>query len=335
MYKWLAIIICFFCGVALGMTFTACEQNADDDDNDDDATDDETTDDDATDDDATDDDATDDDDDDDDDDDNDDNNDNDDTTDMVYVSEGIFQMGCETEDGECDADESPRHEVDISAYYIDINEVTNSRYVGFLNDHGNDCDGYECVDADSPDFRISESGGVWSVDPGYEDHPVVVVSWYGGKVFCESNGGRLPTEAEWEKAAKGAAEHYIYPWGDALVANTANYLESGDPFDDGTTPVGYYDGSNHEGTYQTVDGRSSYGAHDMAGNVYEWVNDWYDENYYTTSPYNDPQGPTTGSGRVLRGGSFLYSSKSIRASNRGGRMPDNGFNGLGFRCAWD
>jgi formylglycine-generating enzyme required for sulfatase activity len=259
----------------------------------------------------------------------------------VFVPEGAFQMGCEPEDTECAVDgrEEPRHEVWLSSYYIDIYEVTNTTYAEFLTWHGNDCEGYECVDADAPELRLSESGGVWSADAGYEFHPMVEVSWFGAKAYCESQGKRLPTEAEWEKAAKGAAEHYIYPWGDAWIANAANYQNSGDPFDNGTTPVGYYDGSNHGGAYQTTDGRSPYGAHDMAGNVWEWVSDWYAWDYYDEhSPDawpNDPQGPAIGTYRDLRGGSWYYFTFNLRASHRDGNNPDSTNYNYGFRCSRD
>ncbi len=259
--------------------------------------------------------------------------------DEVFVSEGNFQMGCEPEDSECYTFESPRHEVWLSAYYIDTYEVTNTTYAEFLTWHGNDCEGYECVDADSIYLRLSESGGVWSADAGYEDHPLVEVTRYGATAYCEVQGKRLPTEAEWEKVAKGAAEHYIYPWGDAWIANAANYYDSGDLFDDGTTPVGYYDGSDHGGAYQTTDGRSPYGAHDMAGNVYEWVSDWYLSDYYDEySPDawpNDPQGPDTGTLRVIRGGGWGDEPWGLRVSDRNWFDPSSGGSGIGFRCSRD
>jgi formylglycine-generating enzyme required for sulfatase activity len=259
----------------------------------------------------------------------------------VFVSEGNFQMGCEPEDTECWINESPRHEVWLSEYYIDTYEVNNTSYAEFLTWHGNDCEGYECVRDDSSALRLSESGGAWSVDSGYEDHPIVEVTWYGATAYCEAQGKRLPTEAEWEKAAKGAAEHYTYPWGDALIANAANYLASGDPYDNGTTPVGYYNGSDHGGTYQTTDGRSPYGAHDMAGNVWEWVSDLYLSDYYDEylpdAWPNNPQGPDTGSTRVLRGGSWYNYPRDARSSIRFWYDPADRVyrDGFGFRCSRD
>jgi formylglycine-generating enzyme required for sulfatase activity len=257
----------------------------------------------------------------------------------VFVPEGAFQMGCEPDDTQCQSDESPRHEVWLSAYYIDTYEVTNESCAEFLTWHGNDCDGYECVDAASSELRLSESGGVWSADVGYEDHPMVEVSWYGATAYCEAQGKRLPTEAEWEKAAKGATEHYIYPWGETFIASAANVQFSGDPFDDGTTPVGYYNGSDHGGVYQTTDGSSPYGAHDMVGNVWEWVSDWYVSDYYdeysTDAWPADPQGPDSGTFRVLRGGDWGRGDTDSRASNRNWNYPDNSLNAYGFRCSRD
>ena len=260
---------------------------------------------------------------------------------VVFIPEGPFQMGCEPEDLSCHADgrEEPRHEITLSAYYIDIYEMTYRLFVDFLNDYGNDCEGFECVDADDPDLRLTENLGVWTIFDGYEDHPMVEVSWYGAKAYCEWAGARLPTEAEWEKAAKGVTEHFIYPWGDALVANASNYINSGDPFETGpepfTNPIGFFDGSDHGGAYQTTDGASPFGAHDMAGNVWEWVSDWYDASYYSVSPSSDPEGPATGGSRVMRGGGWDFSSWNVRASNRGANPPDTMRSSHGFRCVWD
>ena len=256
---------------------------------------------------------------------------------MILVPAGDFWMGCEPDDTRCYPDELPRHQITLPSYYIDIFEVDNKKYAEFLNNHGNDCYGNECVNAYGPDtgIRMHKVGGIWSADIGYGNHPTIEVSWYGAKGFCEGEEKRLPTEAEWEKAAKGSVEHYIFPWNDTWIINASNSYHSGDPFDNGTTPVGYYDGSDHSGTYQTTDGRSPFGAHDMAGNTWEWINDWYDSNYYETSPTNDPQGPGTGVYRILHGGSFYYSLGCQRTSGRTGNFPDSTNFFTGFRCAKD
>lgn len=255
--------------------------------------------------------------------------------DEVFILEGEFQMGCEPGDTDCYAYEEPRHEITLSAYLIGLFEVTNDQFADFLTDHGNDCDGYDCADIASPDLRLEESGGVWTSEAGFEDYPIVEVSWYGAKMFCEWGGGRLPTEAQWEKAGKGASEHFIYPWGDTWEANASNWEDSGDPYDNGPTPVGYYDGSDHGGTFQTTDGRSPYGLHDMAGNVWEWVNDWYSEDYYSNSPTDNPPGPETGTFRVLRGGSWGSHIIFLRNSLRSWSKPESTFGYIGFRCVRD
>ena len=258
----------------------------------------------------------------------------------VFIPDGTFWMGCESNDTECYGDESPHHEITLSSYYIDTYEVTNEAYAVFLNDNGNDCDGSECVFANDAFIRVHESGGVWTADSGFEDHPMSVVTWYGAKALCTWSGGRLPTEAEWEKAAKGAVEHYIYPWGHTWAGNAANNWENGDPWETGseplTNPVGYYDGSDHGGDYQTTDGSSPYGLHDMAGNVWEWVNDWYDAGYYLATPSTDPPGPSTGTHRIIRGGCWGDLASVLRTSSRSWGDPYVDANYLnGFRCARD
>ncbi|GAH73853.1 unnamed protein product, partial [marine sediment metagenome] len=130
---------------------------------------------------------------------------------------------------------------------------------------------------------------------------------------------------------------------DSWVANAANYNGSGDPYESGiypwTTPVGYFGGGDHGGAYQTADGRSPYGAHDMAGNVWDWVNDWYDANYYSLYPVDewppDPQGPESDTFRVQRGGCWNRGPGFVRASNRHGNAPDDRGTIVGFRCVRD
>jgi len=258
---------------------------------------------------------------------------------LVFVPEGSFWMGCELGDPDCNSWEYPRHQVTLSPYYIDIYEVTNAEYADFLNLYGNDCGPAECVDDGDTDIRVHEDGGVWTAEEEFTDHPMMEVSWYGAQVFCEYYGGRLPTEAEWEKAAKGADEHYLFPWGDTWIDNAANHAGNHDPWSNPyyvkTNPVGYYDGSDHDGEYQTTDGRSPYGAHDMAGNVFEWVNDWFAEDYYSTSPELNPQGPAAGTDRVRRGGSWYEYTTYMRTSLRIGSTPTNSYYDVGFRCVWE
>ena len=266
-----------------------------------------------------------------------------DTTGMVLISSGYFPMGCEPEGVGCESYEQPRHDVYVSAFYLDVLEVTNTQFVAFLNANGNDagqywgeyeamvhgivCDGADCWS--SP----------WSVEPGWGTRPVTQVTWAGAVAYCEALGKRLPTEAEWEKAAKGP-NHYVWPWSDVEVKYAYNGALEGDPFAGDvppSTPVGYYDGTDHGGVYQTADGRSGYGIHDMAGNVAEWVSDWFSETYYSETPpggWENPQGPLTGEYRVLRGGSMDDARDDAETEHRIYDDPRRNIYTIGFRCAW-
>jgi formylglycine-generating enzyme required for sulfatase activity len=229
--------------------------------------------------------------------------------------------------------EEPQHTVTLDAFHIDQYEATNAQFAEFLNERGNQTEeDVTWLDADETDVRIHQNGGVWQVDDGYANHPVVEVSWYGARAYCEWRGARLPTEAEWEKAARGT-EGRLYPWGDSFEGTRTNFCDSNcsqswanTEYDDGyagTAPVGSY-----------PDGVSPYNVHDMAGNVWEWVADGYASDYYRKSPSDNPTGPTSYSNRVLRGGSFNDFSGSVRAASRFGRpRPDERLSFVGFRCA--
>jgi len=254
----------------------------------------------------------------------------------VVVPQGLFLMGCEEGSGLCLSSEKPAHGVILSRYRIAVYAITNTEFAQFLNVHGNDCDGFPCLIVTEDNHRLNEDEGVWTVGSGYENHPVFNVVWLGAKTFCEATGGRLPTEAEWEKGAKGTGVGNVFPWGGDWLDNAANCADSGDPFDNDTTPVGYYDGSDHDGTYQTTDGSSPYGVHDMVGNISEWVNDWYDPDYYTNDLVADPQGPESGDEKVFRGHSCGDpGGKWARLSARKGLSPQTYSYGYGFRCAYD
>jgi len=283
--------------------------------------------------------------------------------DMVLVPAGEFEMGDNF--GECRDEELPVHTVYLDAFYIGIYEVTNAEYAEFLNAKGNQIEGgvkwYEIVTGYT---RIYESGGQFVVEPGYENHPVVVISWYGAVAYCnwfsekegletcyDSNyhvdvtkkGYRLPTEAEWEKAARGDASKNTllghqrrYAWGDEIDGNYANYWASGDPYETGsmpwTTPVGFYDGSL-QGNFQTSDGRSPYGAYDMTGNVWEWCSDWYDEYYYSSSPCANPLGADSGREHVIRGGCWELGPQYLLSALRINYANIRGILYIGFRIA--
>jgi formylglycine-generating enzyme required for sulfatase activity len=220
-----------------------------------------------------------------------------DRAEMVPVPAGEFWMGSDTEG---DADEKPRHRVYLDAYYIDKHEVTNALYKRFMEAKGQAAPTY---------WNNGNFNGA--------TQPVVGVSWHDAEAYCKWAGKRLPTEPEWEKAARGT-DGRKYPWGDqwdGSKANAENKLGK-------TASVGSYPG-----------GASPYGAHDMAGNVWEWVADWYDKDYYKQSPDRNPQGPNSGSSRVLRGGSWDDNPLLLRTAIRLNITPVNRNNYSGFRCA--
>lgn len=215
-------------------------------------------------------------------------------------------------------DERPVHTVYLDDFYMDKTEVTNAQFAWFLNEQGNqEEDGETWLHIEDDDCLITEVGGQYQPKSGYADHPVIEVTWYGAVAYCEWAGRRLPTEAEWEKAARGV-EARTYPWGEEIDHSYANYGGRGD------APVAV-------GSYPA--GASPYGALDMAGNVYEWVLDWYYDYYYRTSPDRDPRGPDAGDFRVLRGGSWVNGEKRVRTTARMNNAPANPLNNVGFRCA--
>jgi len=177
------------------------------------------------------------------------------------------------------------------------------------------------VKLNEPGLRIKFDGQRFSVQSGFQNHPVVMVTWFGAKAYCDFYGWRLPTETEWEKAARGTDKR-AYPWGDKISRNQANFYSSRDPFEKifgkqgGTTPVGYYNGRNHDG-YQTMDAKSPYGLYDMAGNVWQWTGDEYPYMHY----------------RWMRGGSNAYYEYDLRLWSRNSAGPDYYGVNVGFRCA--
>jgi formylglycine-generating enzyme required for sulfatase activity len=237
----------------------------------------------------------------------------------ILIPAGSFQMGCDSsnpaENG-CNnwwqTNELPLHTVTLDAYYIDKYEVTNARYKA-------------CVDAGG--CTAPGSVNSWTRSPyygtsTYADYPVINVTWHQASAFCAWGGKRLPTEAEWEKAARGSSDTRKYPWGNSAPDCTkTNYWSSGGDCGGDTSRVGSY-----------PSGASPYGVMDMSGNVWEWVNDWYSSNYYSVSPSVNPQGSASGAVRVLRGGSWLNDDLSVRSAVRNYDYPVGWLNFVGFRC---
>lgn len=252
---------------------------------------------------------------------------------MVVVPAGEFQMGCNQKNpnGNCNAGELPLHTIYLDEYRIHKYEVTNDQYARFLNEReSNSCGGGECVELNSGDSRLSLRGGQYVVETGYEDHPVTYISWYGANSFCIESGNRLPSEAEWEKAARGSDDPRVYPWGNQPPdCNRGNfYFSDGEGYCVGeTAPVGSF-----------PKGVSPYGAFNMVGNVSEWVNDWYSEEYYEVSPKSNPPGPDSGTGKGDRGGSWdVENWKAISVGDRSFQRPSvtDSYFVIGFRCAAD
>ncbi|MCG3146431.1 MAG: Hercynine oxygenase [Gammaproteobacteria bacterium] len=237
---------------------------------------------------------------------------------MALVPAGEFTMGSDSYD-----DEKPVHQVYLDAFYMDVYEVTNAAYK-------------TCVDAGRctpPHGTSSYTRSSYYGNSQFDNYPVINVDWNQANAYCEWRGAQLPTEAQWEKAARGT-DGRIYPWGNDFQCRNGNfddetrldaYVVPGGPNCDGyedTSPVGNY-----------PSGKSPYGIYDLAGNVWEWVADWYDSSYYSISPSNNPQGPASGEYRAVRGGSWSFDGLYLRSAYRYGVDPSDSNIYLGFRCA--
>jgi formylglycine-generating enzyme required for sulfatase activity len=222
---------------------------------------------------------------------------------MVSIPAGEFTMG--SQDG--DPDERPAHKVHVDAFSMDVYEVTVRQYAEFLQSTG------------------IRSPSDWQTmnQPAYQKRPVANVDWADAVAYCKWVGKRLPTEAEWEKAARGT-DGRLFPWGnEAPTPLHANYGKTGSNNHEALAPVGTLE-----------EGKSPYGIYDMAGNVWEWVSDWYDNDYYKNSPSQNPTGPPTGGYKVIRGGSWNSNPGNLRSADRYSDPPS--FRSLyfpGFRCA--
>jgi serine/threonine-protein kinase len=271
---------------------------------------------------------------------------------MEYVPEGEFEMGSGflasfvLTNGRLFTfpDQRPKHSVWVDAFLIDRTEVTVGMFRRFVEATGYrtsaEREGWGKPWTDGP--KEAEwplvPGADWlhPQGPGSEaedDHPVVQVSWEDAAAYCKWVGGRLPTEAEWEKAARGT-DGRRFPWGNEFNGRFLNYCDSRCPitrwrdsrYDDGygrTAPVGSY-----------PEGASPFGALDMAGNVWEWVYDWYDEDYYRDSPYRNPTGPTSGTDKAMRGGAWYDGEPQawVNCVIRHQNPPSDRYEDVGFRC---
>lgn len=232
-------------------------------------------------------------------------------TEMVIISGGEFYQGSHDRN----RDEMPRHQISLASFAIDIHPVTNEQFVRFLEVMGGEKDNNHNDIIRLRDSRIKRSAGKLSIESGYAKHPVVGVTWYGALAYAKWIGKRLPTEAEWEVAARGKWEGALYPTGDDIEKTQANFFSSD------TTAVMSY-APNADGIY------------DMAGNVYEWCHDWYGYNYYEISMQepDNPQGPLQGVYRVLRGGCWKSLKEDLRCSRRHRNNPGTVNGTYGFRC---
>lgn len=253
---------------------------------------------------------------------------------MILIPGNTFMMGSGDNDFPAAPDERPQHEVTVDTFYIDQYEVSVEQYAALLNRLGGYagiCDGYDCVHprdvAGYSTYLIEEDLGDGTLQyyalTGFANYPINHVSWFGANFYCQAMGGRLPTEAEWEYAARGT-DGRVYPWGNE-PPNKDRAVYQSESFDD-LLPVD-----------ALPRGASPFDVYGMAGSMWEWVSDWYNENYYAVSPTENPTGPETGLTKTMRGGAWPNNNGKdrIRAANRSQLDPAFFSSTVGFRCVYE
>lgn len=261
---------------------------------------------------------------------------------MVFIKGGEFTMGT----NRAFPFEGPEHRVSVDSFYMDVTEVTNRQFREFVDATGYETEsekqgssGYFLASAgqwelrDGADWQHPDGPG--SDLEGKDDYPVIHVSWDDATAYAKWAGKRLPTEAEWEYAARGGLEGATFPWGDELQPDgddRANVWQGRFPVKDHGT-----DGFNNTGPVKQYP-PNGYGLYDIGGNVWEWVADWYSSTYYQESPHENPTGPATGQEKINRGGSWLCSEnycQGYRVAARQKTARDSALNNVGFRCVRD
>ncbi|EPZ42591.1 formylglycine-generating enzyme family protein [Alicyclobacillus acidoterrestris] len=280
---------------------------------------------------------------------------------MVLIQGGRFLMGTDDAEGFVADGEGPVHEVELSPFWMDVCAVTNRRFKRFVEETGYTTEaerfGWSFVFRDfvprdgavrmmgivqTAPWWVGVEGAYWAAPegPGSNifdrlDHPVVHISWNDAVAFCEWSGTRLPTEAEWEYAARGGLVQNRYAWGDELHPNgeyRCNIWQ-------GEFPVRNKGLDGYLGTAPAKSFQpNGYGLYNVCGNVWEWCADWFDRAYYRTSPLVNPRGPSSGESRVMRGGSYLCHASycnRYRVAARTSNTPDSSSGHVGFRCVAD
>lgn len=256
---------------------------------------------------------------------------------MLSVAGGTFPMGDTFEDNP--NDKSLIHSVKLDSFYIGKYEVSNAEFVVFLNEEGNQTEGgSEWIDISSSDSQIEKTDDTYHPKSGKGNHPVVMVSWYGATAYAawlakkSGENFRLPTEAEWEYAAREGGKKVRF--GNSM--NTADpsqiNFDASESYQESYSVVGEY---KKETVAVSSFSPNRLGIYNMSGNVWEWCSDWYDPNYYNESPNHNPKGPDSGTMRVTRGGSWSNDASYARAAYRNGRAPDYRYFIIGFRLALD